>query len=113
MEIKEKIIIAEDFSDTPGSRYIEDGDFSGEAFLKEILRESFEKAVDGNYKILVDLDNVWGYPSSFISGSFGKLSLEHGPELLLKHIEFKSNDSKTRLDEIIEEIKQPRTHENR
>lgn len=110
MEIKDRIIIATDFSDSPGARYREDGDFSGEEFLETILLPKFEKAVSGNYKILVDLDGVWGYPSSFISGSFGKLSFEKSAELVLKHIEFKSIESDTRLQEITEEIKNPRTH---
>lgn len=111
MEIKHKISIATDFSDSPGARYREDGEYSGQAFLEDILLPAFDEAVTGGYKILLDLDGVWGYPSSFISGSFGKLSIEKGSELVLKHIEFKSDDSKTRLDEIIQEIKKPRTYE--
>lgn len=111
MEIKKTIKIATDFSDSPGSRYKEDGAFSAEAFMEEIFLFEFEKAVNGNYKILVDLDGVWGYPSSFISGSFGKLSLEKGSHLLLKHIEFKSEESNLRKEEFIREIKKPRTHE--
>lgn len=111
MEIINKISIATDFSDSPGARYREDGEFSGQAFLEDVLLPAFETAVANNQKLLIDLDGVWGYPSSFISGSFGKLSLDKGSELVLKHIEFKSDDSKTRLDEIIQEIRQPRTYE--
>ncbi len=111
MEIKDKIIIAKDFSDSPGARYREDGDFSGQEFLETLLLPKFEKAVEGNYVVLIDLDGVWGYPSSFISGSFGKLSLEKGSDKVLAHIEFKSEESETRLREIVEEIKKPRTHE--
>lgn len=113
MKIKEKIFIAKDFSDSPGARYKEDGEYSGQAFLENILQGAFEKAVSGDYKILIDLDGVWGYPSSFISGSFGKLSIDKGADLVLKHIEFKSEDSETRLQEIIKEIKNPRTHEKK
>ncbi|MCK5096377.1 MAG: STAS-like domain-containing protein [Candidatus Pacebacteria bacterium] len=113
MKIKKKISIANDFSDSPGARYREDGEYSGQAFLENILLDAFEKAVSGGYKILIDLDRVWGYPSSFISGSFGKLSLDKGSDLVLKHIEFKSEDSESRLDEIIQEIKNPRTHEKK
>ena len=111
MEIKKKISIAKDFSDSPGARYREDGEYSGQAFLEDILLGAFEQAVAEGYKVLIDLDGVWGYPSSFISGSFGKLSLDKGSNLVLKHIEFKSEDSGTRLDEVIQEIKNPRTHE--
>ncbi len=113
MEIKKKISIAKEFSESPGARYREDGDFSGEAFLEDVLLSAFEEAVNNDYKILIDLDGVWGYPSSFISGSFGKLSLSKGADLVLKHIEFKSDDSATRLNEIIGEIKNPRTHDKK
>lgn len=110
MNIVETIKIS-DFTQTPGARYREDGRYSAQEFMEDIFLSAFEKAIEGNYKILVDLDGVWGYPSSFISGSFGKLSYERGSSLVLKHVEFKSDDSKTRVEEFIREIKNPRTHE--
>lgn len=107
MEIKDKITIATDFTDHPGARYRTDGDFSGQQFLEEILLPKFESAVKGKYKILVDLDKIYGYPSSFVSGSFGKLSLDKTWELVLKHIEFKSEGNPVRLQKILKEIKNP------
>jgi hypothetical protein len=109
MKIENKIVILTDFTDSPGARYREDGDFSGQEFLEDILLDKFNDAVAGNYILLVDVDSVWGYPSSFISGSFGKLSIEKGAELVLKHLEIKSDNSKTRYQEIISEIKHPRS----
>lgn len=108
MEIKDKIIIATDFATTPGARYRKDGAFSGEQFLEEILINKFEKAVEGNYILQIDLDKVWGYPSSFVSGSFGKLSIAKGADLVLKHISFKSDENPVRLEKVIFEIKNPR-----
>ena len=108
MEIKDQIIIATDFASTPGARYRADGDFSGQEFLEDILLLKFEKAVEGEYILLIDLDGVWGYPSSFVSGSFGKLSVEKGSDLVLKHIEFKSDENPIRLEKILEEIKNPK-----
>ena len=107
MEVKDKISIATDFSDHPGSRYRKDGDFSGEQFLEEILLPKFEKAVAGDYILLIDLDKVFGYPSSFVSGSFGKLSVDKTADLVLKHIQFKSDENPVRLEKIIREIKDP------
>jgi len=104
MEIGDRIIIATDFATTPGARYRRDGDFSGEQFLEELLLVKFEKAVTGNYI----LDKVWGYPSSFVSGSFGKLSLAKGADLVLKHISFKSEENPIRLEKVINEIKNPK-----
>lgn len=108
MEIKDKIIVKTDFSDTPGARYKSDGPNSGELFLEKLLTEKFENAKNGNYKLLIDLDGVWGYPSSFVSGSFGKLSIKYGAETVLKHIEFKSLGNSIRLENIINEIKKPK-----
>jgi hypothetical protein len=107
MEIKDIIVIAKDFSDHPGARYKKDGEFSGEQFLEEILLPKFEKAVAENYILLVDLDKVFGYPSSFVSGSFGKLSVDKGSDLVLKHIQFKSEENPLRLEKIVKEIDDP------
>jgi len=107
MEIKKVLVIASDFSTTPGARYREDGEFSGQEFLEKLLQPEFEKAVNGEYILKVDLDGVWGYPSSFVSGSFGKLSLEKGADLVLKYITFKSDENPIRLEKIINEIKKP------
>lgn len=108
MEVKDKIIVKSDFSDTPGARYKSDGPNSGELFLEKLLSAKFKAAVDGNYKLLIDLDGVWGYPSSFVSGSFGKLSLDYGAEVVLSHISFKSEDNSIRLENIVKEIKNPK-----
>lgn len=107
MEIKDTLVVAKEFTDTPGARDREDGDFSGQEFLEDYLSGRFEKAVVGNYKLLIDLDGLWGCPSSFVSGSFGALSMERGADLLLKHLEFKSLKNPTRVGKFIAEIKDP------
>ncbi len=107
MEIKDKIVIAEEFTDTPGARDRDDGSFSGQQFLEDILLKRFNEAVEGDYILLIDLDKVWGYPSSFVSGSFGKLSMDRGSELLLRHLDFKSEKNPLRIDKIVNEIKNP------
>lgn len=111
MEIKDKIIVWQEFTDNPGARYRTDGPFSGQEFLEVHLEPKFEKAVQGEYILEIDLDKVWGYPSSFISGSFGKLSMKYSSELVLKHLEFKSDESSIRKEKIINEIKKPRKND--
>lgn len=101
------INIKEDFSDSPGARYRKDGPHSGEQFYEELLKIKFDEAIKRNVKLEVNLDGVWGYPSSFVSGSFGKLSLEYSAEKVLNTIIFISNESETRKDRIVEEIKHP------
>lgn len=107
MKIKDTIVIAMDYSDTPGARDREDGDFSGQEFLEDFLKTRFEKAVKEGYLLQVNLDGLWGWPSSFISGSFGKLSMEVGAEIVLKHLVFVSTKRPTRIEKVVTEIKNP------
>lgn len=107
MEIKDTIIIARDFHEDPGAREEKDGLNSGELFYDALLHPKYLKAVEGEYKILIDLDGVFGYPSSFVSGSFGKLSIKYGAEQVLKHLSFKSDRRAIRVDKIIFEINNP------
>ncbi len=107
MDIKDKIVIAKDFKDNPGARERADGPNSGEEFLEDVLKPKYLKAVSEKYILLIDLDGVWGFPSSFISGSFGVLSMERGSEEVLRHLQFKSDSNELRIDKIIREIKNP------
>ncbi|MEZ4910279.1 MAG: hypothetical protein R2774_05405 [Saprospiraceae bacterium] len=101
------INISEDFSRNPGARYISDGKYSGEAFLNDILEPTFLKAKSENVKLRILLDNVIGYPASFVSGSFGVLSLKYGSEIVLNHIVLESELNPARVEKIIYEIQNP------
>lgn len=107
MENQYQINIAKDFNDKLGARYKYEGEWSGELFLEEKLLPKFEKAVEDGEKLIIELDGVLGYPSSFISGSFGKLSVLKGKDLLKKHIEFVSSVP-MRSEKIISEINNPK-----
>ena len=107
MENNIKITIKSDFSDSPGARYREDGPHSGQEFYEDLLKPKFLEAQAKGVKLEIDLDGVWGYPSSFVSGSFGKLSLEYTSEMVLSIVVFISEESETRKDRIIAEIKHP------
>ena len=102
-----EISIAKDFSDTPGARYRKDGDFSGEDFFETLLHPRFNEAKKQGGLLLIDLDDVWGYPSSFISGSFGILSKQYGYETVLAHIHFKSDEDPLLIDLIEGIIRNP------
>lgn len=107
MEIKDKINIARDFATELGARYKYEGPNSGELFLENNLLPKFEEAVKEGYQLEIELDGVIGYPSSFVSGSFGKLSLEKGAVLLLKHLVFTSSNP-LRKEKIMLEIENPK-----
>lgn len=107
MKIEDTLIIANEFSDTAGARDYEDGDFSGQEFYDKLLKDRFQQALKGQYILLIDVDGLWGWPSSFVSGSFGVLSQTFGPDLVLKHIQFKSDKNPLKIDKAISEIKNP------
>jgi hypothetical protein len=79
-----------DFSATPGHRSREDGPFSGDQFLDEVLRPRYQEAVNSKQKLLVDLDGTAGYATSFLEASFGGLAREYDIQDLLQNMEFKS-----------------------
>ena len=106
MIVKDSINIAVDFHKSLGARYRYEGPHSGEEFLEKILLPKFLEAERGNHKIEVVLDGVIGYPSSFVSGSFGKLALDKGAKNVLKHLVFRSTNP-IRLQKILYEIENP------
>lgn len=108
MEVKDTLVVSTEFSNRLGARYKKDGDNSGEEFLEKLLKPKVTKAIEGDYILKIVLDNVLGYPSSFVSGSFGKLSLEIGAKKLLDHLEFVSDDNPVRKDKVIFEIQNPK-----
>jgi hypothetical protein len=117
MEIKYKINIAKDFSQYPAGRYRTEGKASGEAFLNDHLMAKVFTAINESVLLEIDLTGMNGYPSSFISGSFGKLTYELGKligkkeasALVLKHILFKCEDSEVKIKAFIDEINNPIT----
>jgi hypothetical protein len=117
MEIKYKINIANDFSKFPAGRYRTEGNASGEAFLTDHLIGTLLACLIENVKVEINLTGMNGYPSSFISGSVGKISHELGKRigqkeasiLLKKHIEFVCDDSLTRKLAFEKEIESPIT----
>lgn len=65
--------IATDFSKTPGARYKEEGDFSGEEFREEVLFLKYNEAKRKGCKLIVNLDGTAGLGTSFLEESFGGL----------------------------------------
>ena len=53
------IRIVNEFSDTPGGRKINEGPFSGEQFLKDILLPKYQEAFKKNEKLKIDFDGIW------------------------------------------------------
>lgn len=101
-----RLSIARDFSETPGPRLIAEGDYSGQEFRENFLQPMFEQAVKLNVALLVDLDGVEGYATSFLEEAFGGLARSYGRDLVEKHIQLKSNDVKAFADEVWEYVRE-------
>ena len=94
------IKISKDFTDTPGARYKNESDYSGEEFRESILEPKFTEAEKNGEKLIVDLDGGYGYPTSFLEEAFGGLARKLGSERVLKVIELISNDEPPLIEEI-------------
>lgn len=99
-KIIRSIVIAKQFSDTPGPRSKDEGDFSGEEFLEKLLMSSYEKSVAEGGKLLVDLDGTEGYATSFLEAAFGGLARKFPPSEVVANLVLKSEDEPYLIDEI-------------
>lgn len=90
-----EIIIAQDFSDTPGGRKISEGKFSGEAFRDDFLLPKYKEATEKNEKLRINFDGAFGYPPSFLDEAFGGLVRIINKLNILDDIEIISNDDLT------------------
>lgn len=90
---KDKIVydFAKEFTETPGPRYASLGDFSGEKFKDEVLRNLLEEYD----KVEIDGSGIkTSFSPSFLSEAFGSLSVEMGADTLLGRVRLysKTND---------------------
>lgn len=85
------ISIAKDFTMTPGGRMQEQSSYSGEEFRENVLIPKIEEAISKGEEIIIDLDGTYGYPTSFLDESFGKL-VNCFSEDVIRKIQFISED---------------------
>lgn len=71
------ISIAKDFTEVPAGRYLSDGDWTGEKFRLNFLAPALE-AADKENPVIVDINDVEGYGSSFLEEAFGGLVRKGG-----------------------------------
>jgi len=76
-----KITICKDFTDTPGGRYITEGDFSGELFRDKILYPKLQETK--GEKLIVDFDGCYGFGTSFLEEAFGGIVRKYNIKGLL------------------------------
>jgi hypothetical protein len=88
------ISIANDFSKYPAGRTRRDGPFSAEQFRDEFLVPALRTAADEGGRVIVTLDGVYGYSSSFLEESFGGLVRKRlfEPAWLLRSLIIRADD---------------------
>lgn len=87
----DNISVARDFSKNPGLRYKRISKYSGEEFRDTLLTP----AARAGHRLVVDLDGVRGYGSSFLEEAFGGLIREmqwSSLEIVNEHLEIKATD---------------------
>lgn len=94
------ISIAKDFSLTPGPRSRHEGEFSGDQFLEEKLEPAFLLARDSGQPLVVDLDGVVGYATSFLEAAFGGLARIYEPRDVLQTLQLICKDEPSLVDEV-------------
>ena len=103
-QIKIKVL---DFTENPGPRYIRQDKVgestSGEAFYLQILNETFAQAYKDNKQLVIELDGVSGYPSSFLDEAIGELVFDFTLEIVEKYLDFDTHMYKRRVAQVKEE----------
>lgn len=92
------INVAAEFTTTPGGRFKNDGEFSGEEFREKFLVPKYNSLTDGQ-KLIVNLDGGDGYAISFLEEAFGGLVRQLGKSVIGR-IEIISNEEPDLIDKI-------------
>jgi len=94
--------VVTEFSETPGPRFRDEGDFSGEELREDHLLPLVRDTIENDQTLLVDLDGTHGYLTSFLEEAFGGLirvdKIQF--EILSKVLSFKSDEEKYLIDDI-------------
>lgn len=87
--------ISDVFSNTPGARFESEGPNSGEKFRKEILLPKYLEAKKNGENLVINLDDCYGFATSFLEEAFGGLVRELKEKNILNKIEIVSMDDAT------------------
>lgn len=103
MEKQKLIVYISDYSNSPGPRYCNQGDDSGEDFYHKVLNEKFNEAYNANKVLILNLDGPDGYASSFLDEAIGNLVYDFGKKIVIEYMEIISNEEPEWIDMIEEE----------
>lgn len=96
------LVVAKEFSSTPGFRTKEEGPFPAVDFRDNLLYPRLKDAIENNDILMVDLDGSAGYGTSFLEEAFGGLIRECklSYQDIKAHLQLKSDDDPSYIDEI-------------
>lgn len=96
------LVVAKEFSPTPGFRTKDEGPFPAVDFRDKILFPKLKEAIENGDTLKVDLDGAAGYGTSFLEEAFGGLIRVCGLSFqdIKDHLELKSEDDPSYIDEI-------------
>ena len=94
------LVIAKEYSKTPGGRFKKEGAYSGEEFRTSKLLPAYIKAKTKGEKLVIDLDGGYGYGSSFLEEAFGGLARELRDKDILDRITIKSDEEPILAEDI-------------
>lgn len=94
--------VSEDYSETPGGRYIDDGLYSGEDFRDNVLEPNYLRCISNGHRLVVDLDGGYGYSTGFLEETFGGMIRKgYHCKDILENILLIYNEEPERINEII------------
>lgn len=103
----EKKIFVSNFTQDPGPRYIRqdiDGAMtSGEAFYINVLNKEFKECYEEKKMLILCLDGVSGYPSSFLDEAIGELVYDFRLDNVKQLLDFETRMHKKRVNQVKEE----------
>ena len=100
-----RINISKDYTDTPGGRYICEGEFSGEDFRNTLLEPKFLESKNNNEKLTIDFDDTYGYSDSFLEEAFGGLARKYTTNVVNNILQFISNDEPSLIKKVEDYIR--------
>ena len=102
--MKKKLIKVIEFTEYPDVRYRDQDEFSGEEYYYSVIMPAFQKALDDNEILVVDLDDTAGYASSFLDEAFGNLVYDFAFEDIKRHLDIISLQEPDWINIILNEM---------
>lgn len=96
-----------DFTENPGPRYIRQDKIgeptSGEAFYLSMLNPKFAQAYKEKKTLVLQLDGVSGYPSSFLDEAIGELVFDFTLDIVNDYLDFETKMYSRRVKQVKDE----------